>query len=93
MRLKPEKIEQLVELIYTTLEGIDDIRINAEKATILAEIKRVITEDLLEEDKIEEEARKLLDEHADDIRRYGASYGQMLRKTVKKLARDRGMIL
>ena len=93
MRLKPEKIEQLTELIYDHLATIDEVALHGERSEIVFLIRNVITEDLQAEDDIEAEARRLLEEHEDDLRRVGASWDQMLRKTKQKIARDRGVVL
>lgn len=93
MRLKPEKIEQLAELIHDSLAKIPDLKLRGERKDITFEIRKVITEDLQAEEDIESEARKLLEKHEDELRRTGVSFDAALRKTKQKLARDRGMVL
>ena len=93
MRLRPEKIERLAELVYDSLKEHKELKLNGERETILFAIRGVITEDMEAEEEIEAEARKILDDHEDDMRRMGVSLDQMLRKTKQKLARDRGMVL
>ncbi len=93
MRLRPEKIEQLAELVYSTLGPNSQIKLTGVKEDALFLIRKVITEDLEAEDEIQAEAQKILDDHADDMRRMGVNHAQMLQKTMKKLARDRGMVL
>ena len=93
MRLKPEKIERLAELVYDSLKEHKELKLNGERETILFAIRGVITEDMEAEEAIEAEARKILDDHEDDMRRMGVNLDQMLRKTKQKLARDRGMVL
>jgi hypothetical protein len=93
MRLKPEKIEQLSELIYDTLAKNPDLKLRGERKDITFEIRRVITEDFQAEEAIEAEARKLLEKHEDEMRRTNVNFDQALRKTKQKLARDRGMVL
>ncbi len=93
MRLKPEKIEQLSELVYSTLTGNAELKLGGEKRDAIFEIARVITEDLKIEDEIETEARAILEEHEDDIRRSGVRFDQALWKAKKKIARDKGFTL
>ena len=93
MRLRPEKIEQLAELVYSTLGANSQIKLNGAKEDVVFLIRKVITEDLEAEDQIEAEAQKILEDHADDMRRMGVNHAQMLQKTMKKLARDCGMVL
>ncbi len=93
MRLKPEKIDQLAALVYAALKDIPELTFNGEKNDITAAIAKVIEGDLREEDELDVEAQKLLDLHADDLRRTGASTAPVLRKIKDKLARDRGFTL
>ena len=93
MRLRPEKIERLAELVYDSLKEHKELKLNGERETILFAIRGVITEDMEAEEAIEAEARKILDDHEDDMRRMGGNLEQMLRKTKQTLARDRGMVL
>jgi hypothetical protein len=93
MRLRAEKIQQLAELVYGTLSANPDLQLSGRKEDVVHAIQAVITEDLAEEIAIEDEAKKILEKHANEIRRTGASYDQMFRKTKEKIARDRGMVL
>jgi hypothetical protein len=93
MRLKPEKIEQLAGAVYDALAANSEVAFGGDRDKIVHDIKAIITGDLAEEDRIEAEARKILEAHADDIRRMSVSYDQMLRKTMRKLAADKGMVI
>ena len=93
MRLKPEKIEQLSELIYETLARNPEVRLKSERKDVVFQIARVITEDLQAEEGIEAEARKLLEEHENDLRRTGVRFDQALWKMKQKIARDKGFVL
>jgi len=53
----------------------------------------VITDNLDAEEALDGEARRLLQEHARDIREKGLDYRQLFTKTKEKLARDRGFVL
>ncbi len=93
MRLHPEKIDRLAELIHDHLSRLADVRLNAKREDVIHLIREIITEDLKAEDDIEAEARRILDEHQHMMRMRHVSYDQLLRKTKEKLARDRGMVL
>jgi hypothetical protein len=56
-------------------------------------IARVIVENLEAEEQLDGDARRLLQEHARDIRDKGLDYRQLFAKTREKLARDRGFVL
>ncbi len=61
--------------------------------TARAAIRSVILENLAAEEQLDAEARKLLLEHAKQIKDSAADYRQLLGKVKEKLARERGFIL
>jgi len=58
-----------------------------------AAIRHVVVENLIAEEVLDADARKLLLEHAKMIKDSAADYRQLLGKVKEKLARDRGFIL
>jgi len=53
----------------------------------------LITEDLRQEDDLNEEVRKLLDGYGEEIRTGGVEYREMFKLVKKRLAREQGLIL
>jgi hypothetical protein len=66
--------------------------IKDEKAARAA-IRHVVLDDLAAEEQLDADARKLLLDHAKQIKDSAADYRQLLGKVREKLARDRGFIL
>lgn len=64
-----------------------------DEAAARAVVRRVVLDNLLAEEKLEEDARKLLLEHAKQIKDSAADYRQLLGKVREKLARERGFII
>ena len=64
-----------------------------DEARVKTALQRVIAENLEAEESLEADARRLLQEHARDIREKGLDYRQLLTRAKEKLARDRGFIL
>jgi hypothetical protein len=93
MRLKPEKIEHLANIIFDSLAANKEITLSEGRDKIVGTIRRLITEDMLAEDEIEEAARALLEEHKDQISRQGASYEKLFNKAKQKIALERKMVL
>jgi hypothetical protein len=58
-----------------------------------AAVRHVVLNDLVAEEQLDADARKLLLEHAKQIKDSAADYRQLLGKVREKLARDRGFIL
>ena len=64
-----------------------------DEAAARAAVRQVVLDNLVAEEKLEEDARKLLLEHAKQIRDSAADYRQLLSKVREKLARERGFII
>jgi hypothetical protein len=58
-----------------------------------AAIRQVLVDNLLAEERLDADARKLLLDHAKAIRDSAADYRALLGKVKEKLARERGFIL
>jgi hypothetical protein len=56
-------------------------------------IRMKLAEELAVEDRLNEEVREILNQHAEEIRRAGASYQEMYKKVKGELARQRKLIL
>ena len=60
-------------------------------------VKEVMTQVMLDElsveDRINEEARKILEEHGEKMKQVGASYEEMFKKVKRQLVRDRKVVL
>ena len=73
---------------------IDNEMIEAESPAVLTDrIRQKISEELGVEDRLNEEVREILNQHADEMRRTGASYQEMYKKVKGELARQRKLIL
>jgi hypothetical protein len=56
-------------------------------------IRQAMAEELGVEDRVNEEARQILNDHSDEMRRTGVSYQEMFKKVKAQIARDRKLIL
>jgi hypothetical protein len=54
---------------------------------------QVMLDELSVEDRINEEARKILEQHDEAMRQAGASYEEMFKKVKRQLVRDRKVVL
>lgn len=73
-----------------TTRKVVDIR---DEAAARAAIRHVVVDNIAAEERLENEARQLLLEHAKMIRDSAANYRQLLSKVKEKLARERGFVL
>jgi len=77
-------VRQLIKEERTILE---------DKNRLIEDIEAVITEEFMREDELDEETKKILSDHIDEIRRSNIEYNEIFRKVRKKLAEEKGMVL
>lgn len=92
MSRREEIAERVAEAIVKRLATRKVAEVRDEPAA-RAIVRQAIADNLLLEERIEEDARKLLMEHAKAIKDSAADYRQLLGKVKEKLARERGFIL
>ena len=92
MRLRKKQIESISENIVEDLTRESSIKCQ-DIEELKASIRRQITEDLMVEDRLNDEVRKILDEHSSQIRQGSIEYHKMFRLVKEKLARERKIIL
>jgi uncharacterized protein len=93
MRLRKEMIEYLSKKIVGLLEEREMIEIETDAEKLKGVINQIITEDLLVEDKLNDEVRELLQEHLDEVYKGNVDYSKMFNMIKSKLVRERGLIL
>lgn len=93
MRLSETKIDYLCRKIYAALrESKNCVLIRAE-APAVETMKNVFLDDLRAEEELDAEVEAILEEHREEMRRRGADYHTMFKKTKAHLARERKMTL
>lgn len=60
---------------------------------LIARIRHNMIDEISVEDRLNEDVRQILSQHADEMRRTGVSYQEMYKKVKGQLARDRKLIL
>jgi hypothetical protein len=93
MRLPRELIKHIADAIAANLESKGLAKYAAPKDAISARIAAVITENMLEEDKLNKDVEKLLAAHEAEIAKGQMDYRKMFELTKQKLAKDRGIVL
>ena len=92
MRLTSDQVEFLARKAVKTLVAQGKLEVDSE-ARVAEGIARVITEDLLVEDKLNEEVREVLVQHASEMQRSNITYSEMFKMVKRKLAKEKGIIL
>jgi hypothetical protein len=68
--------------------------VETQKADALTQlVRQAMAEELGVEDRLNEEARQILDKYSEEMRRTGASYQEMFKKVKNQLAHERKLIL
>jgi hypothetical protein len=60
---------------------------------ITVRVRQTMAEELAVEERVNEEVRQILSDHADEMRRTGVSYQEMFKKVKAQIAKDRKLIL
>ena len=92
MRLTAEEIQYVSRKIVKTLVGEGKLEVDSEPR-IVDTIARVITEELQIEDRLNEEVREVLIQHASEMERSNVTYTEMFKMLKKKMAREKGIVL
>jgi hypothetical protein len=92
MRLTSDEIEYISRKIVKTLSAEGKLEMDDEGRVVEA-IGKVITDEMMVEDRLNEEVREVLLQHASEMERSNITYTEMFKMVKKKLAREKGIIL
>jgi uncharacterized protein len=82
-----EVVKRLVE--GGQIDHMDPKKMDA----VINRVKVRMAEELAVEDKVNDEARQILIDHQDEMRRAGISYQDMFKKVKQQIAKDKKLIL
>ena len=92
MRLTADQVEFIGRKIVKTLVREGKLEVDSE--TRVAEVlAHALTEDLQVEDRLNDEVREVLTQHANEIERSNITYSEMFKMVKRKLAKEKGIIL
>jgi hypothetical protein len=92
MRLTTDEIQFIARKIVKTLVAEQKLEVDSEPR-IVEGIVHVITEELMIEDKLNEEVRAVLSEHTSAMERGDINQSEMFKKVKRELAKKKGIIL
>lgn len=92
MRLQSDEVDFLARKIVKTLVAEHKLAVDSEER-VAAEIGRIVTEELMIEDRLNEEVRETLMQHASEMERSNITYTEMFKMMKRKMAREKGIIL
>jgi hypothetical protein len=92
MRLTSDEIEFISRKIVKTLVAGGKLELDSESRVVEA-VAKVITDELMVEDRLNEEVREVLIQHASEMERSNITYTEMFKMLKKKMAREKGIVL
>jgi len=92
MRLTSDEIEFISRKIVKTLVAEGKLELDSEGRVVEA-VAKVITDELMVEDRLNEEVREVLIQHASEMERSNVTYTEMFKMLKKKMAREKGIVL
>jgi hypothetical protein len=92
MRLTADQVEYIARKVVKTLVREGKLEVDSE-TRVAGELERVITEDLQVEDRLNDEVREVLVQHAGEMERSNITYSEMFKMVKRKLAKEKGIIL
>jgi hypothetical protein len=92
MRLTENEIQFISRKIVKTLVALEKLEVDNEHR-VVDNIAKVITDELQVEDRLNEEVREVLIQHASEMERSNVTYTEMFKMLKKKMAREKGIVL
>ncbi|MDH3604083.1 MAG: DUF507 family protein [Candidatus Tectomicrobia bacterium] len=93
MRLRRKMIEYIAKTVTDHLLEEEMLGLEGSADDLTDQIRRMITEDLSVEDRLNEEVKELLNAHQSEIDRGDVDYSRMFAMVKRQLVRERGLIL
>jgi len=93
MRLRKKMIDHVAKTVTDRLLDLGLLTVDGPRETVIAEVSRLITADLMIEDRLNDEVKELLRAHTAEIERGNIDYARMFTMVKRKLVQERGLIL
>ena len=93
MRLRKEQIQKIAERVLDQLEKSKQIVAKADRPTLLHKIEQVMTANFQTEDRLDEEAKALLDKFRRQVPAGSINEHEMFQKIKKQLAKDKKFVI
>ena len=91
MKLKRSQVEFIAHQLVKRLAKVNLISCDDSSRAVEA-VQHALTEDLMVEDRLNEEVREILSQYSDYMRREGVSYQEMFRRIKNKILQERKVV-
>ncbi len=92
MRLTPDEIQFISKKIVRVLVTEGKLQVDSESRVAEA-IAKVIVDELMVEDRLNQEVRDMLSHHTPEMERSNITYTEMFKMLKRKMAREKGIVL
>ena len=92
MRLTGDEVEYLARKLVKSLVASERIDVDS-RPRLVESLMKVITDELMLEDKLNEEVREVLIQHSSEMERSNITYTEMFKMVKRKLAKEKGIVL
>ena len=93
MRLGRKMIDHVAKIITDVLTRKDMLELEVDPRAVTEAVSRLIVNDLMIEDRLNDEVRDILEDHINEMDRGNIDYSRMFSMVKRQLVRDRGLIL
>jgi len=93
MRLRKKMVDHVAKTVTDRLLEQRLLTVDGARETVMAEVSRLITDDLMVEDRLNEEVKELLRAHSTEMERGNVDYARMFAMVKRQLVKQRGLIL
>jgi hypothetical protein len=92
MRLTTDEIQFIAKKIVRVLVAEEKLAVDSQ-VRVSDAIARVMTDDLMVEDRLNQEVRDVLAQHTSEMERSNVTYTEMFKMLKRKMAKEKGIIL
>ncbi len=93
MRLSDERLEKLASEIVDTLADRDDVRLQADDGRLLHAVGEIMADELTVEERIDAEARQILEQYRNDIAAGRLNYNELFKRVKSRLVAEQRAVL
>ena len=93
MRLPKERVHHMADSVVARLHELSYLEVTGDRKALRESLEHTMTEELMVEDRLNIEVRKMMQPYERQIEQGQADYQKMFTMIKQKLVRERGIIL
>lgn len=93
MKLSPDKIEQVAEILVDYLAEVDGVLFQSDDSQLRIAIREIVTDELQAEERLDAEIHKMLQARKYEITMGRMNYDELFKKIKTRLVAERRLVL